>query len=143
MSIYSDAVASIRAYSDARQAELDAVAAAERVKSIATLRNMAIDGVPSDHPARPVCELVAHTITVGRDDGYPAIDLPRETLAAVVAAKNAGLLRVVPGPHSCAWVGKIEIYADGSGVSSQAPSADFQAWDTARKYREAQTVKRL
>lgn len=137
MSLYQLAVQAVRAHVDETQAKLDAAAAQARQNTIAALRALAVQGVPENSPAYPVCALVANTIAVGRKDGYPAASLPPETRAVLVAAWNADIIDK--------QTGGLEWYADFSGLadSPQPLKADYEAWDAARTYRNRQTVAQL
>lgn len=157
MTLYANAVTAIRDHATATAAALDAAAAAARQAHIVALRAACLDGVAEDSPARPVAELLANTIAVGREyNGYPAQHYPDETKAVIIAAAKAGLLechdhagKAIPYVNADGvyiTVGAVNLYRDASGVShigrtsgGQLPerTADYQAWDAAKKYPRA------
>jgi hypothetical protein len=138
--LYTRAIAAIRSESERKQADLDAAAASARAHCIATLRAMCLEGIEEGTPAHAVCSLVAHTLTVGRDDGYPVVSIPQETRAVVVAAIHAGIL-----PSRPLMIGAVHWHSDLSGLSSD-PSCqrdDYLAWDAAQVFRAAQKWSKL
>lgn len=142
MSLYSTAVEAIRTAAEQRQAELDSAAAAARQNTIAELRRLAVEGVPEDSTARAVCELVAHSVTVGREsDGYPEMRVPQEVAAVVWAAVDA---RIIKTHDNRAIVGRLKIYKCG-GIYEDMPEKqrDFLAWNEAREFRKSQTWAKL
>ncbi len=141
--LYQDAVTCIRTHYETTQAALDVKAAAARVANVASYRDLATDGIDDASLAYPVCCLVAHTLTVGRQgDGYPLVSIPAETTRVVMAAHKAGLL-TTNGERIC--VGELRLYKDGSGFSNHADSwqADYDAWAAAAEYRTKQSYTSL
>ena len=135
---YQNAVSAIRTYSESRQAELDALAATRRQEHIVAARAACMAGVEEGTPAAAVCALVAQTLTVGREDGYPEYRLPDEVWDAIQAARAAGLLT--------ATVGALKLYSDntrGFAGTVSLHDADYHAWLDAKEYRAAQTWAKL
>lgn len=132
--LYSMAVVMIVAFAEAEQARLDAVAAEARARHVDALRK-ALTGEQDGSAAATVRALLAQTVTVGREDGYPAVSVPSSTDAVVVAALQAGikiggLVRPAGrGAYSLADVGE--------------KCADYEAWIDAREYRAKQTWSKL
>lgn len=140
--LYQMAVQSIRAHVDAEQARLDRAAQEARTATIAAYRLLAVKDVPADSPAYPVCSLVSATLSIGRDDGYPDVTIPAETIRVIIAATRAGVLSSVP---NTVVTGRLVWHRDCSGLSSYPDpwQADRDAWSAARDYREKQTVASL
>ena len=137
--LYSLAVAVVRSASETKQAELDAAAAVARQKNIDDTRAAAIEGVPPDSPAYPVCALVAQTLTIGPE--YPTLTVPPATMAVVFAAIQADML---PSDREYHRIGSLAVYKEGhlksSGVND---NEDYHAWNNAKEYRKRQTWEKL
>jgi hypothetical protein len=142
MGLYQKAVEAVRNTVEETQADLDAVAVKAREANIAALRSAIMGGVQEDSPTYSVCALLAHTVTIGREDGYPEVNMPEDTKSVLSAAKQAGMFRRRYG-HVC--IGETEWYADLSGMAVNLPShvIDCDAWDSAKKYRDRQTLSSL
>lgn len=142
---YTRAVAAIRSHAESTQARLDAAAAEARAAAVARWRAMATEGVEESSPSYPVCALVAQTIHVGRDDGYPAVEIPVEVRSVIVAARLAGVLP--REPDRSIVTGSIVWHSDGSGVyrtRGQSPhDADYAAYSAASDYRSGQKWQSL
>lgn len=140
--LYQQAVQAIRNAVDSKQAELDAAASAARVACLNAYRRDLLAGVDPASPAFAVCSLASTTVTVGREDGYPAANLPKEVRQAIVAAYNAGILT---GDRCQIRVGSLAMHRDASGFKLDPieASADYEAWDASRSYRHHQTVHTL
>lgn len=134
--------AAVRGHAESEQARLDRAALDARAATVAAYRALAVEGVAPDSPAYPVCALVAQTITVGREDGYPAVSIPDTTRAVVLAAAAAAVL---PRRGQYVLTGGLEWHADISGLS-RSPDPwqdDYAAWDEARTYAAKQTWRSL
>lgn len=139
---YTNAVAAVRAYSEAKQTELDLIATEARAACISAVRAACTAGVAEDSPAYPVCALLAQTISMGREcDGYPGVTIPLDTQRVLSAAAKAGILARVCNDGSVI-AGSLRLYRSCEGVNTGLPAAhhaDYLAWDAARTYRQAQT----
>jgi hypothetical protein len=141
--LYIIAARAVQTHSAAVQVDLDRRAADARAANIAGHRDAAISGVSTDSPVWPVACLVASTLSIGRDDGYPAVEIPDSTRAVLRAARDAGLL--TRGARDLIYVGTLGFYSDFSGLSDKATTweADHTAWDQAKTYRAKQTASTL
>ena len=140
--LYQKAVTSVLTVAQKTQAVLDQAAVTARNNNQAAIIAAATEGVDSESPLYPIATLVAQTITVGREDGYPSVSIPDEIFAVIKAAYQSGMVEKKNG-YLC--VGKIQFYTDGGVHSTQCSEhdLDFQAWNKAANYRNAQTVYRL
>lgn len=131
--LYQLAVLDIKNTIAARQAELDAAAAKARADFSAALAIGLID--PEESEDLPVASLAAATITVGRDDGYPAVTIPETTRKVLKAANAAGVIGQT--------LGGVKFNSNYSGYDTLSPGlqakfvADYTAWDAAKTYRNA------
>lgn len=139
---YQQAVQAIRTTAEATQTTLDAAAVSARAACVAGLRALALQDIAPDSPAYPVAALLAQTITVGRDDGYPEITIPETTRAVLRAAIAAGIIAKDDG---YVQLGQLSLHRDCSGLYNKPAcwDADFDAWDRASTYRSAQTWSAL
>ena len=127
----------------AHQAELDVAAVAARAAFIAALRTALSTETPGSTEAeRELCTAVATHVTVGRADGFPAIETSTEARELIRQAVAAGVLRTSgQGPRATVYVGQIGYYSDLSGIEEKGPVAsaawrdDYAAWDAATRYR--------
>lgn len=146
MSLYGNAVLAIVSERQQKQAALDAAAASARAANVAATRAALQNLVPETDPFRPVAELLAATLSIGREsDGFPERTVSQEATQAYCAAvrvlvgsylpkeRTGGLLDVV-STH----VGEYGIGLDLDRVAVAARSADYAAWDAARNFRAAQ-----
>lgn len=133
MTLYSDAAAAITKTREQMQEILDQEAQQARTAHIEALR--ADLRCNDDSPFAAVANLLAETIQVGRDDGYPAYRIPDDTKTAICAAVEAGILP----RRDIRYLdfGCITLYSDCDGVSDKHDlwNADYNAWKAAREYR--------
>lgn len=134
MSMYSDAVAAVRNVVDTQQQRRDAAAAERRAENIAAQRTAILGWEPEDSSYRAVVELLAHTMTIGREDGYPAVTIPEDTSAVLRAACESGMSR--HGMHN-------DFSGFGLGPDSDAMESDVDAAMVAKRYRDKQCVDTL
>jgi hypothetical protein len=113
---------------------------AARAANVAAYQAAAMLSVPTDSPLYPIASLVSQTITIGRDDGYPKINLPDETKALLRRAAHAGIVSTPDGKWQ---VGTLCFWSDFSGIVTDLPekSADMLAWENLTKYACANNVK--
>jgi len=112
---------------------------AARAANVAAYQAAAMRDVPTDSPLYPIASLVSQTITIGRVDGYPQINLPDETKDLLRRAANAGIVSAPAG----AWrVGTLWFSSDFSGIGAELPekSADMRAWEKLTKYASENDV---
>lgn len=146
MTLYTNAVTTITEHAQQTQARLDAAATEARAKNLNNARKLALQGVDPGSPLFPVAALVANTLEIGREDGYPEWRLPKETLSVLKAALEAEILVV---QNQRILVGALRFYHDLSGVVcwdgpiQETNDADYQAWKESRNYRRKQTYKSL
>ncbi len=136
---YRDATNAIRTHAEARQAALDSEALAARAANLAAYR--AACQVPDDDPAAPIAALIAQTIQIGNDAGYPAVWLPADTRNAIKAGLAAGLIT-----HTIGGLPPIRLYHDEPCFSGNALpewQIDHDAWTAAKTYRDQQLWEKL
>lgn len=128
----------------AHQAALDQAATAARAECISAMRQ-AIATAPegtSDETRDLLLALAGH-VSVGRaGDDYPELSMTPEAYSLIRRARAAGLLGA---DENSIVVGTVRFYSDCSGFASKgsaesAWSADYDAWDAARRYRAATAV---
>lgn len=131
MSLYSEAVAAIRYHSDTIRLGLEAKAREARAVNDRAVREAIRQWEGPDSPFHAVTELLAHTVMLGRDDGYPSLGIPDDTRKVICAAFRAGMPL-----HN--------IYDDGSGFrlnpSDGTWNADYAAWREHDEYAKRQIV---
>jgi len=144
MTTRNQAINAIRNYSVQVQAELDAKAVEARARNLASLQAALLDGVIPGTAAYDLATYVAQNVTIGRADGYPAVQLPDDVWAVIVAARSAGIL---PTGHygNQVRIGAMCVNSDGKGFYTDPPgqTEDYQAWREAKEYRERQTWQTL
>lgn len=142
MSLYEQSVHKIREHAEYTQTQLDIKARSARLTNIEAHRKAAMEGIHQESPLHTIASLVANTLSIGREDGYPSFKLPTETINVLKAAANAGLIQFVNGHYV---VGTLKFYHDFSGLAHTLPeqAADVDAYIKASGYRKAQTVKDL
>jgi hypothetical protein len=149
MNLYTEAVAAIRTQRETLAATLKLAADQARQANVAATREALRNLVPIDDPLRPVAELLADRLTIGRDDGYPGRTLPSEARLAWEAAIRAlditgcprteeaqargGLLAVYRNANGIYWV-------DLESVATAEHYADYTAWSRYKDFMAAQTV---
>lgn len=126
----------------AKMAALDAAYLEKRVAFHDALREMATQGVPADDPSFAVCRLVAQSIILGRQDGYPEIGLPQSAQLLVSAALAAGMLPMFEAQQvhfNSVGIGSLRFLCDGSGVCVNPSGWDdvYDAFAAANHYRHA------
>ena len=132
MTLRGEAILAVLAVRTAKQTELDQAVATARAAHLTALRAALRDVVPADHPLRPVAELVAASVTVGREsDNFPARDLAPGVRAIVCAAYHAD--------RSGKRMPSVIVILSPDSTAHDAYQADYDAWAAARAYREAQT----
>ena len=124
----------IRRVIDSTQAKLDAAALAARTESVRRLRAAVLEGVAIDSDAYDICAVVSQTLTVGREDGYPLVQIPESTRELVKRAVAAGILEA----RNYIRIGSTNWYSDMSGWTGGLDE-DFAAWTAARTYRRQNT----
>ena len=134
MSLYSDAVNLVAEISKNRQHELDMAAIAARNSNFKAQRK-AILAVPDNFRWKPVLELLANTFVIGRDDGYPEISIPTDTANVLRAAYCAGMTCHL---RFCGSFDSFAVKPDEA-----AWCEDYNAWRSAKEYRETQKVRGL
>lgn len=142
MSLYSNAVAAIVSTREAKQAELDAAARHARVSHLQALRSDLRD--VSDTPLAAIRNLLAESITIGREDGFPQYNVPEAVKQILVAAAQSGILVSEKGQGGNLHypLGSIAFHYDFSEFKTKHAlfDADYLAWAAAKDYREAQKV---
>ena len=128
MTLYSQAVDSVRTEIVKRRAELLRIATEARAFNELAQRAAIIAWEPEDSPWQPVVELLASRLIIGRQsDGYPEMGFDVETRDVLRAALAAGM------DKHC-------LYNDCSGFESFPDSSlwrsDRDAWDTEMMYRD-------
>lgn len=132
--LYAQAVQSIRTTAQETQARLDAEAATARANCLKAYQAAALAGVDTASPVYPIAALVSHTIMIGRDDGYPAVQLPAEVMAVLKAANAAGIL--------AQYIGRVKWDALLDSNLNEW-DLDYTAWDKARTFRAKQIYTTL
>ena len=140
MSLYAEAANAILSHVAARQTELDAAAQSARADHLAALRLDLRSARPTDDPLYPLLAHAAASVAVGREDGYPATTLSKDTMRLVLAAHKAGL--IVRDDTGYLPLGPIRVYLDGSGVATchDKWADDYAAYLAASNYRHTPQV---
>lgn len=126
------AIAAIDGIVQQEQTRLDSAAAAARADNLTQTRAALLGLVAETDPLYPVCELLAHTLSIGRDDGYPerrAGDGCNEIVGAALTALGAARRT---HPLARLWRADRLSLED---LASKAAIADYAAWEAAREYR--------
>lgn len=89
--------------------------------------------VPETDPLRPVADLLAHTLRIGREDGYPTRAVADECLAVVMSARAAMGASSAAHPLNVIW-GSSD-YLHLHDLAEDAHDADYAAWRAATEYR--------
>lgn len=146
MSLLSEAVAAVITMSDDLIRSLDDAAAEARRANIDATRDALRNLVPVDDPMRPVAELIAATLKVGREsDGFPERSVSPDAVTVYEAAiralgytrlpdlREGGLLAILSrgiGPDARPLI-------DLGRVAIDEHETDFHAWCTAKDARKA------
>jgi hypothetical protein len=132
--LQENAILAIREHGASELARLRAVAAEARHAHEAAVRRAFAPPDGASDALRAVLSLCQATVMVGREDGFPAVSLPKETIAVLRAASAAGVVTSLV-------FGDLDFYGDFSGARKDVPEwhADYAAWSAAKDYAARNT----
>jgi hypothetical protein len=145
MSLYSDAVASIRTRSEYTQIGLNHSLVRLRQANIETLRRGFVANIAEDSPLHPLAQYLANTVHIGREsDNYPSINVTTDCKKLLQSAINADLIPVTKDSRYFK-IGAIEFcYPELEATHEYAEwQADYEAWQAAKEYRKRQSWQTL
>jgi hypothetical protein len=145
--LYSIAVGAIQRIVDEKLTSLQEAHEEARAQNLLATRAALRGLVSQENPLRPVAELLASSLTIGREDGYPYRQVSEEAkkvwTAAMYALNGDGKVKEKKGiahlqDDSC-QLPALSL----SSLATKEQEDDFKAWDALRSYKKAQTVQKL